>query len=86
MAFTEVRVRTGNPKLRCKECGAPGNHCYDYCPRFNAETNQTAARWDEVDDELLLSPYEKPYRLENWHPEDLIAYVGGGFAKEAYSK
>lgn len=38
-----------------------------------------------ADDDLsLLSPYQRPYRLENWPMEDLIAYVGGNFAKEAY--
>jgi hypothetical protein len=37
------------------------------------------------DDEELLSPYAEPYRLENWPLEDLIAYVGGPYAKEAYS-
>lgn len=28
-------------------------------------------------EEELLTPYEKPYRLENWDREDLIMYVGG---------
>lgn len=36
--------------------------------------------------ELLLTPYDKPYRLENWHPEDLVSYVGGIYAKEAYTQ
>lgn len=32
---------------------------------------------EEVSDEQLMTPYDKPYRLENWHREDLIMYVGG---------
>lgn len=37
-------------------------------------------------DEQILTPYEKPYHLENWHPDDLVAFCGGIYAKEAYSK
>lgn len=37
-------------------------------------------------EELELTPYDKPYRLENWPLEDLIGFVGGVYAKEAYSK
>lgn len=42
--------------------------------------------YGETEDEALLTPYEKPYRLENWDEDDLVAYVGGIYAKEAYSK
>ena len=42
--------------------------------------------YGDDEDERLLTPYEQPYRLENWDPEDLIAYVGGTYAKEAYGK
>lgn len=28
------------------------------------------------EDELLLTPYDKPYRLDNWPVEDLEAYCG----------
>lgn len=37
-------------------------------------------------EEFFLTPYEKPYRLENWPQDDLVMYVGGNYAKEAYSK
>lgn len=33
-------------------------------------------------DDTLLTPYEKPYRIEHWDREDLIMYVGGD--KELY--
>ena len=33
-----------------------------------------------------LTGYSEPYRLENWPLDDLIAYVGGTYAKEAYNK
>ena len=38
------------------------------------------------EDVSLLTPYEQPYRLNNWPLEDLISFVGGPYAKEAYSK
>lgn len=38
----------------------------------------------EVEEEEL-APYDKPYRLENWPMDDLVMYVGGSYAKEAYS-
>ncbi|HVV11622.1 hypothetical protein [Amycolatopsis sp.] len=28
-----------------------------------------------------LTGYDRPYRLENWPPEDLESYVGGPFVK-----
>ncbi|MDA3643816.1 hypothetical protein LZ318_11745 [Saccharopolyspora indica] len=37
---------------------------------------------DDEELELELTPFDKPYRLENWPIEDLIGYVGG--AKELY--
>lgn len=33
-------------------------------------------------EEALFSPYERPFRLENWDREDLVMYVGGD--KELY--
>lgn len=33
-----------------------------------------------------LYPNERQPRLENWHPEDLIATCGGQYAKAAYTK
>lgn len=32
---------------------------------------------NEIEDEILRSLSERPYRLENWDLEDLIMYVGG---------
>jgi len=38
----------------------------------------------EADSNEIPGIYAQPYRLNNWPLEDLIAYVGGNFAKEAY--
>lgn len=46
------------------------------------ETGMFDADNPGTEEELLLTPYEEPYRLENWHREDLIMYVGGD--KELY--
>lgn len=32
---------------------------------------------DDEELEIELTPYDRPYRLENWPIEDLIMYVGG---------
>jgi hypothetical protein len=32
-----------------------------------------------------LYPAERPFRTENWHPEDQVAYCGGAYAKAAYT-
>lgn len=50
------------------------------------EEGKFPARLRETNAELELTPYERPYRLENWAIEDLVMYVGGIYAKEAYSK
>lgn len=31
--------------------------------------------------EAELTPYDRPYRLENWPMEDLVMYCGGDYAK-----
>jgi hypothetical protein len=31
-----------------------------------------------------LFPEERPMRVENWNPEDQVAYCGGEYAKAAY--
>lgn len=33
-----------------------------------------------------LFPKERQPVLQNWHPEDLVAFVGGGYAKSEYTK
>lgn len=33
-----------------------------------------------------IYPDEPQPVLRNWHPEDLVAYVGGEYAKSAYNK
>lgn len=32
-----------------------------------------------------LYPYERQPVLQNWHPEDLVAYCGGEYAKASYN-
>ena len=50
------------------------------------EDGKFPARLRETNEELKLTPYNRPYRLENWPIDDLVTYVGGIYAKEAYSK
>lgn len=33
-----------------------------------------------------LYPDEPQMRVENWHPEDQVAYAGGEYAKAAYAQ
>jgi len=40
----------------------------------------------EADPNEIPGIYTDPYRLNNWPLDDLVTYVGGIYAKEAYSK
>jgi hypothetical protein len=51
----------------------------------NEDVGRTGPPGPDSSDDTLLTPYEKPYRLENWDFDDLVMYVGGIYAKEAYS-
>lgn len=49
---------------------------YDHT--FSGLASGMYREWVGLEDEEQT----RPARLENWHPEDLIAYVGGQYAKE----
>lgn len=50
------------------------------------EDGKFPARLRETNEELKLTPYNRPYRLENWPIEDLVTYVGGIYAKEEFEQ
>jgi hypothetical protein len=36
---------------------------------------------EDLEDVTLITGVERPFRLENWHIEDLEMYVGGIYTK-----
>jgi hypothetical protein len=50
------------------------------------DTGVTIARTEMYQGQVLpeLFPDERPMRVEQWDPEDQVAYCGGSYAKVAY--
>lgn len=43
------------------------------------ELEEASAEPRHVEEDRVLVPYDKPYRLENWPDDDLVAYCGGHY-------